>query len=92
MSRMLGVNHHPEIIDREHIMQVLDEKREHQEVSEDWYRERADTLRELFQGENERQCRQTSDFTFLEPMRHQLEGSVSQRIDNLSLTALRNGR
>lgn len=52
MPRVFGVNHHPEIIDREHIMQVLDEKREHDEVSETWYQERAVTMRELFEGEN----------------------------------------
>jgi len=92
MSRMLGVNHHPEIIDREHILQVLDEKRQHGEVSETWYRERAITMQELFEGENERQSRQTSSFTFLEPMRHQLGRSVTQRIDDLSLTARRNDR
>ena len=48
MPRILGVNHHPEIIDREHIMTVLEEKRAHGEVSESWYRERVDTMRDLF--------------------------------------------
>jgi hypothetical protein len=92
MPRVFGVNHHPEIIDRDHIMQVLDEKRQHGEVSDEWYRERAVTMRDLFQGENERQSQLTSRFTFLEPMRHQLQQAVAQRVEDLSLTAKRSGR
>ncbi|HET7435270.1 MAG TPA: hypothetical protein VFN10_11230 [Thermoanaerobaculia bacterium] len=72
MPRFLGVNHHPEIIDRDHIMQVLDEKRAHGEVDQQWYDERAVTMRDLFQGELERQSRLTSYYTLLAPMRHQL--------------------
>ncbi|MBV8517730.1 MAG: hypothetical protein JO197_10065 [Acidobacteria bacterium] len=79
MPRFLGVNHHPEIIDREHIMRVLDEKRDHGEVSDQWYRERADTMRDLFHGENERQSRLTSHYTLLEPLRHQLARIVEER-------------
>lgn len=80
MPRILGVNHHPEIIDRDHIMQVLDEKRAHGEVSERWYRERATTMRDLFHGEQERQSRLTSEFTLLAPMRHHLRRLVEERV------------
>jgi hypothetical protein len=80
MPRILGVNHHPEIIDREHIMQVLDEKRMHGEVSEQWYRERAVTLRDLFQGESERESRLTSHYTLLAPLRYQLARIVEERV------------
>lgn len=79
MPRFLGVNHHPEIIDRDHIMQVLDEKREHGEVSDQWYAERATTLRDLFRGESERQSRMTSRYTLLEPLRFHLERIVRER-------------
>jgi len=79
MPRILGVNHHPEIIDREHIMQVLDEKRDHGEVSEQWYAERATTMRGLFHGENERQSRLTSRYTLIEPLRFHLERVVRAR-------------
>src|SRR4029077_10408612 len=44
MPRVFGVNHHPEIVDREHVLSVLDEKRLHGHVTEEWYRERADTM------------------------------------------------
>lgn len=79
MPRFVGMNHHPEIIDREHIMQVLDEKRAHGEVSDQWYDERAVTMRDLFRGENERQSRLTSRFTLIEPLRHHLAALVRSR-------------
>jgi hypothetical protein len=79
MPRFLGVNHHPEIIDRDHIMQVLDEKRAHGEVSDRWYSERATTLRDLFRGEQERQSRLTSHYTLIEPLRHHLARLIRER-------------
>lgn len=79
MPRVIGVNHHPEIVDREHIMQVLDEKRAHGEVSDQWYDERARTMRELFQGEQERQSQLTSRFTLIDPLRFHIERVVRGR-------------
>jgi len=79
MPRFLGVNHHPEIIDREHIMQVLDEKRAHGEVTDTWYSERATTMRDLFRGENERQSRLTSHYTLLAPLRFHIERLIRER-------------
>ncbi|HKR63014.1 MAG TPA: hypothetical protein VJZ00_04715 [Thermoanaerobaculia bacterium] len=79
MPRFLGVNHHPEIVDREHIMQVLDEKRARGEVSEQWYAERATTMRDLFRGENERQSRLTSRYTLLEPLQFQIGRLIRER-------------
>jgi hypothetical protein len=77
--RMLGVNHHPEIVDREHILAVLAEKRAHGDVSESWYRERAETMSELFRGERERQSRVTSQYTLLEPLRTNIGRLVTER-------------
>lgn len=79
MPRFIGVNHHPEIVDREHIMQVLDEKRAHGEVSEKWYEERASTLRDLFRDEQERQSRLTSHYTLIEPLRWHLARVIRER-------------
>ncbi len=78
MPRVFGMNHHPEIIDRR-VLEVLDEMRARGEVTEEWVRERADTMRELLQGENERQSRLTSEYTFLGPLRHYLGALVSSR-------------
>jgi hypothetical protein len=79
MPRFLGVNHHPEIIDRDHIMVVLEEKRVHHEATESWYHERVTTMRDLFQGESERQSRLTSHFTLLGPLQFHLERIVDGR-------------
>jgi hypothetical protein len=75
MPRILGVNHHPEIVDRNHIMAVLEEKRERGEVSEEWYQERVVTLRDLF-SQYERDSRLTSEYTLLGPLGHHLERLV----------------
>ncbi len=77
MPRVFGANHHPEIVDREHILAVLEEKRAHGDVSEEWYRERAHTLTELFHGEGERQSRLTSEFTLLGLLRHHIARLVA---------------
>jgi hypothetical protein len=79
LPRFLGVNHHPEIIDRDHIMQVLDEKRSHGEVNDQWYDERATTMRDLFRGEQERQSQLTSHYTLIEPLRLHLERVIRER-------------
>ena len=79
MPRVFGANHHPEIIDREHILAVLEQKRAHGEVSEQWYRERAQTMHELLDTESERQSRITSEFTLLGLLRHHIGRIVSER-------------
>lgn len=79
VPRVFGANHHPEIVDREHIMQVLEEKRSRGEVDEVWFRERADTLSALFRSETERESRLTSRFTLLGPLRHHLARLVRER-------------
>jgi hypothetical protein len=79
MPRVFGMNHHPEIIDRQHVLAVLEEERARGEVSDTWYSERADTMRDLLQGENERHTRLTSHYTFLGPLRHSIETLVAER-------------
>jgi hypothetical protein len=78
------MNHHPEIIDREHVLSVLEEKRLHGDVSQQWYQERSDTMRTLLQGENERQSRLTSQYTFLGPLRHYLALQIAERCPHAS--------
>ena len=77
--RVLGANHHPEIVDREHILTVLDRKRNHGEVTDSWYRERAATMIDLFQGEQERESQLTSEYTLLGPLRHYVGRLVAER-------------
>jgi hypothetical protein len=87
MPRVFGMNHHPEIIDRQHVLEVLEEKRSHGDVSDRWYRERADTMLDLLQGENERQSRLTSEYTFLGPLRHHIAALIAERCPSLSSRA-----
>ena len=75
MPRFLAFNHHPEIVDREHVLQVLDEKRDHGEVTQQWYDERVGTMNELF-GEKERQSRLTSEYTLFAPLRFHLRRAL----------------
>lgn len=79
MPRVFGVNHHPEIVDFEHVLEVLQEKRANNEVSERWYQERADTMTNLLHGENGRQTRLTSEYTFLGPLRHHVFRVIEER-------------
>jgi hypothetical protein len=80
MPRILGVNHHPEIVDREHITRVLEEKHDRGEVTDDWYLERVVTMRDLF-VRFERDSRLTSEYTLLGPLRHHLARLVSERCE-----------
>ena len=73
------MNHHPEIIDREHLLAVLEEKRAHGDVTEQWYRERSHTLEEEMIGDNETQSRLTSRYTLLEPLRFHIERLIRER-------------
>jgi hypothetical protein len=81
MPRVWGVNHHPEIIDREHLLAVLAEKRAHGEVSQKWYDERVHTLENEMRGDAERQSRLTSEYTLLGVIRHHLTRLVRERCD-----------
>ena len=79
MPRVFGVNHHPEIVDRARVLQVLDQKWKHGEVDEQWFRERQQTMKEMLQGETESQSRLTSHFTLLGPLRHHLARLIAER-------------
>lgn len=79
MPRVLGMNHHPEIIDREHLLAVLQHKRERGEVSERWFQERSHTLENEMRGEAEQQSRLTSHYTFLGPLQWHLERLIAER-------------
>lgn len=79
MPRVWGVNHHPEIIDREHVKAVVEEKWRHGEVTRKWYEERLHTLENEMTGETERQSRLTSYYTLLAPLRFHLERLIADR-------------
>ncbi len=82
MPRLFGVNHHPEIVNRERQKLVLDQKRRHgpDALPTSWYEERYEALTRTFAGEdtNER-LHLTSDYTLLGPLRFHILRLVRQR-------------
>jgi hypothetical protein len=88
MPRILGVNHHPEILDRASQMAILGQKLDRGEVSRAWYQERAEALTRTYPDENTDQRLQvTSDYTLLGPLRFHLLKQVRLRAENLGIGA-----
>jgi hypothetical protein len=84
LPRVLGVNHHPEIVDRSRQMMILDQKRERGEVTEAWYEDRARALTEAYPDDNtDRRLQLTSDFTLLGPLRFYVHRQVRLRAEAL---------
>ena len=90
MPRILALNHHPEIRDRNRQRRVLESMFARGEVARDWYEERSRTLDQAFSTpESERDVALTSHFTLLAPLRFHLYRQVRQRADKLGVdTAL----
>jgi hypothetical protein len=86
MPRVLGVNHHPEIVDRSRQMMILRQKRERGEVSKEWFLDRARALTETYPDDTTDQRLQlTSDYTLLGPMRFYIHRQVRLRAEALGL-------
>ena len=86
LPRILGTNHHPEIVDRSRQMMILGQKRERGEVTEAWYEDRARALTETYPDDNtDRRLQLTSDFTLLGPLRFYVHRQVRRRAEALGL-------
>lgn len=85
MPRVLGVNHHPEVVGRNYLRGVLEGKWERGEVSREWYEERVNTLAK--HSEYDREIRATSIFTFLAPVEFHLQRLVRERREAMGLPA-----
>jgi hypothetical protein len=83
MPRVLGVNHHPEVVGRNYIRNVLESKWARGEVTKAWHDERVRTLEKHFSGEYDQQIRVTSIFTFLAPVEFHLQRLVRERRETL---------
>jgi hypothetical protein len=82
LPRLFAVNHHPEIVDRFRQVMILDQKRERGEVSEQWYRERLETLTSSLPDEDlDQRLHLTSDFTLLGPLRFHLFRQIRERVE-----------
>jgi hypothetical protein len=84
MPRVFGVNHHPEIVDRERQLVILQHKLERGEVSPQWVAERREALTRAYPDEDSDGLLQlTSNFTLIQPLRFHLWRQVRQRAESL---------
>jgi hypothetical protein len=80
MPRMLGVNHHPEIVNRPRQLAILRKKLERGEVTHAWYEERARTLTEpAGDPAGDRLLHLTSSYSLMGPLRLFLYRAVAER-------------
>lgn len=80
VPRILGVNHHPEVVNRQRLMVVLRQKLERGNVTADWYEERMRTLAQPIEDEaGDRLLYLTSSYTLLAPLRVHLYREVGRR-------------
>lgn len=86
LPRVLGVNHHPEIVDLSRQLMILAQKRERGEVTEEWYEDRARALTETYPDDTtDRRLQTTSDYTLLGPLRFYVHRQVRLRAEALGL-------
>ena len=88
MPRMLGVNHHPEIVNRPRLLVMLEQKFERGDTTREWYEERKKTLTEPIADEwGDRLLHLTSSYTFMGPLRYHLYRLARLRAGELGVRA-----
>jgi hypothetical protein len=86
MPRILGVNHHPEVVNRPRLLAVLDRKFEQGDLTPEWYEERRKTLTDPVADEwGDRLLHLTSSYTFMGPLRYHLYRLARLRAEELGL-------
>jgi hypothetical protein len=86
MPRILGVNHHPEIVNRPRLLVMLDRKFARGDVTPEWYEERRKTLTEPVADEwGDRLLHLTSSYTFMGPLRYHLYRLARLRAEELGV-------
>jgi hypothetical protein len=87
MPRVVGVNHHPEIVNRTRQMVVLQRKLERGNVTREWYEERMRTLTEPIEDEfGDRLLHLTASYTMMAPLRFSLYRAVQERADSMHIS------
>lgn len=80
MPRIIGANHHPEVVDLHHMEEVLDEKLTRGEVTSHWHEERGKALRTFWnEADTDQRMRRTARYTLLEPLRFYIRKSMLAR-------------
>lgn len=88
LPRVFGVNHHPEIYDRERLLAILREKEDREDLPHRWYEERAETLQELYpDAYGDRRARVTTEYTFLRPLETHIRELIDERIGTSTSSA-----
>lgn len=86
LPRIFGVNHHPEIVNRQRQITILQKKYERGNVSREWYEERMATLTQSFADpQGDRLLHLTSSYTLMAPMRFYIHRLVRERAESLGL-------
>lgn len=84
IPRILGVNHHPEIVNRQRQIALLEKKRARGVVNETWFNERWAVLTEQVEAEpDDRLLHLTSTYTLMGPIRAALQREVRFRAETL---------
>jgi hypothetical protein len=83
MPRMLGVNHHPEIVNRPRQLTILRKRVERGAVTEEWYAERAKALTDAIDEGGDQLLHLTSSYMFLGPLRFHLYKNLRLRAEAL---------
>ena len=86
VPRILGVNHHPEIVNRQRQLALLEKKRARGGVNEEWFAERWAALTQPVDDErDDRVLHLTSSYTLMGPLRAALYREVRLRGEALGL-------
>lgn len=86
VPRILGVNHHPEIVNRPRQLTILRKRLDRGGVTEEWYSERARSLTAIADSRGEQSLQLTSSFMFLGPLRFHLYKQLRLRAAALGRT------
>jgi hypothetical protein len=86
MPRVFAVNHHPEVVERRHQLDLLESKLRRGEVSAEWVEERREILTRTYPDEDsDSRLRRTSEATLLGPLRFFLYRQLRRRAAALRL-------
>ena len=84
MPRVLGVNHHPEIVNRQRQVVILKRKLARGNVTPEWFAERMRSMTEPIEDEwGDRLLHLTSSYTLMAPMRFYLYRLARERAEAL---------
>jgi len=83
MPRIVGVNHHPEIVNRPRQLTILRKRMERGEVTPEWFAERSAALTQDIDEHGDRSLKVTSHYTLLAPLRHYLYREALLRAESL---------